>query len=773
MRGNEINSKVKWSRNGSDNTRIDPYFDDPEASVHFIQDGTDEDSDEDWIRAKKHQRKESTNLEKCLIALVFILIIIILVLAAVGTFGYYYTVNNQVCLEPECIEISSSILSYMDLNADPCEDFYQYSCGRFLKEVTLPAGTAKWSSFSRVYAKIQEILKKLLESDDITYQGEENTAVTKAKNYYSACINKTGAELRGPTPMLELIGSLGSWTLTNDIVSGVWSKESFKLEQSIAKANKLGSTPFFAMYVAPDDKNSNVNLIQIQQAGLGLDSEDYYFDNNTEIQREAYVAYCTDVAILLGANETYALQRMIEIFEFESQLAKLFTEKIDQKDPEENYHKMTIADLQELVPAIDMMVYFDAIFENVNEDDDVIVVTPDYLVNMSQLIQDTDTSLLADYIVLQTILQFVGYLSEAFLDIVMSYLSVTAGVTDLPPRWQTCISRTDDSLGFVTGALYVQEKFPPHSKAKVEDLVTAIKCAFEENLPKVAWMDEVTRDRAMKKVVSIIDKIGYPKWLEHSNKLQEYYDKLDITVDNQFVNIVAVTEFGVQMLFDKLHKPVDKSEWDMSPAEVNAYYNPSGNEMVFPAAILQNPFYDTNFPMSINFGAIGMIMGHELTHGFDNMGRHYDEYGNLVNWWQNDSAIAFDEHAQCMVDQYSQYQVGDMHLNGAATISENIADNGGLKMAHIAYRHWVDTHPSDRLPPGLNLTSDQLFYLGNAQVWCTYFTPESAIESIYTDVHSNDKYRVIGPMSNSLDFAAAFGCPVGSPMNPEKKCTIW
>ncbi|XP_077996948.1 endothelin-converting enzyme 1-like [Glandiceps talaboti] len=767
--------EVKWYGNHGNGLSPQPYYDDPDSTVQFIDHGTGDEESEEFLKSMSRKPDNRlTGREKVLIVLVSVLIIVIITLASAGTFGYYYADLKQPCLETSCVETSASLLSMMDLSVDPCTDFYEYSCGRYLKEVVPPAGKSKWSSFTRVYEKNQEVLKKVLEEAGNVYRGINNTAIGKAKRYYAACMNTTGLEDLGPTPMLRMIADLGSWTLTNDSISGVWKKGDFNLEDLLAKSHQYSVAPFFNLYVAPDDKDSDSNVIQITQSGLGLEPREYYFDNDTEIQREAYIILTASVAALLGADEDQAMQRAKEIFTFESKLAEIFT---DEKllNPEAAYNKMTVKELGDLMPAINFRSYLNTVFGagNVKDSEDVIVITPNYFVSMSELITNTNKSLLTDYIVWNTIGGMIGYLSNDFMQALKQYEESTQGVSDLPPRWKTCVSRADGVLGFATGALYVEKEFPPESKDSVENIVNAVRTAFSENLPTVEWMDELTRDRALTKLEAINNKIGYPKWLENSHKLETCYEKLQVTLDAAFDNMIIAKKYYAQKNFDKLHKPVDKAEWDMVPAEVNAYYNPAFNEIAFPAGILQSPYYSPKHPMSFNFGAIGMVVGHELTHGFDSNGRHYDEKGNMVNWWQNSSAIEFESHVKCMIDQYSQYPIGDIHLDGESTKNENIADNGGIKVAYMAYKKFAASHPVEHPLPGVNLTSDQLFFVGNAQVWCAYITPEAAAESVLTDDHSNSIYRVIGVDSNFEPFSAAFNCPVGSPMNPEKKCSVW
>ncbi|CDQ68099.1 unnamed protein product [Oncorhynchus mykiss] len=341
------------------------------------------------------------------------------------------------------------------------------------------------------------------------------------------------------------------------------------------------------------------------------------------------------------------------------------------------------------------------------------------------------------------------------------------------PRWQTCIGNTDDTLGFALGALFVKATFDKHSKEIAEGMINEIRTAFKYALDHLKWMDKQTRQAAKDKADAIYDMIGFPDFILDPKELDDVYDGYDVSEDNFFQNALNFYNFSARVMADQLRKPPNRDQWSMTPPTVNAYYMPTKNGIVFPAGILQAPFYAQDHPKALNFGGIGVVMGHELTHAFDDQGREYDKDGNLRPWWQNSSVESFKNRTECMVEQYNGFTINGEHINGKQTLGENIADNGGLKAAYNAYQAWVQENGEEKRLPAVNLTNDQLFFVGFAQVWCSVRTPESAHEGLMTDPHSPPKYRVIGTLSNSPDFAEHFQCPSGSPMNSGHRCVVW
>eukprot|EP00057_Strongylocentrotus_purpuratus_P020956 XP_011675430.1 PREDICTED: endothelin-converting enzyme 1 [Strongylocentrotus purpuratus] len=441
------------------------------------------------------------------------------------------------------------------------------------------------------------------------------------------------------------------------------------------------------------------------------------------------------------------------------------------------YHLKTITDLQGIMPAIDWLSYLQFLFNGtdieITKDEPIVVYAPDFLQDMSNLILSSDPIVVHNYMIWRLVTSLMNLLSAAFRQADHDFDQVLSGKRSIPAKWRFCVSDTDASVGFALGALFVKHAFEGHSKAKADEMVDEVKSAFKRNLPDLPWMDEDTRVAAKQKANAIIDLIGFPDYILNPEKLDASYAELELNSSEYFMNNIRVLQFHVKRQLQQLRKTVDRGQWEMTPPQVNAYYAPQKNEIVFPAGILQAPFYDKDYPKSLNFGGMGVVMGHEITHAFDDAGREYDKNGNLYQWWNNDTIQRFNRQTECMVDQYSEYDILGNKVNGRRTLGENIADNGGLKSAYHAYLEWIREHGEEQLLPALGLNHKQLFFLGFAQVWCSTSTPQAARLQLLTDEHTPPRYRVIGTLSNSEEFAEQFKCPVGSPMNPKDKCEVW
>lgn len=474
-----------------------------------------------------------------------------------------------------------------------------------------------------------------------------------------------------------------------------------------------------------------------------------------------------------------ALSRFQEIIDFEIEMSHLYLPKSDLQDPASTYHKMPLKEFADMFPLINMSLFMQEVFgEVIPLTEDVIVYTPSFFPKLTNLLTNTPEKLIVDYFMWQLLQPFLTYVSLPFENLYREFQAIVSGTPDLPPRWQRCVSRTDSAFGFATGAMFVETILPHNIKEAAVDMIAEVKSAFIDTLPNNEWMDNTTRERAREKAEAVVDRVGHPEWIESPESLDHHYLEAEVDPHQLFNNYINMRTFTLYQMLHERGKPANSSRWDMTPAAVNAYYNPSHNQIVFPSGIFQRPFYSTQWPMSMNFGGIGMVMGHELTHGFDNQGKKFDKNGNLYEWWEADAPENFKIRSQCMADQYQQYTVDveDMvlHVDGNYTLPENIADNGGLVIAYKAYQSWKTAHPAeDTSLPGLPLNPDQLYFLGFAQIWCSFETPEHAHLGVLSDQHAPDKYRVVGSISNSVEFAEAFSCPAGSAMNPRHKCKVW
>uniref|UniRef100_A0A8C2IHU1 endothelin-converting enzyme 1 n=1 Tax=Cyprinus carpio TaxID=7962 RepID=A0A8C2IHU1_CYPCA len=684
----------------------------------------------------------------------------LLLASLLALFGYP---ARSICLTEACVTVASKIVEALDRSADPCQDFYQYACGGWVRKNPLPDGRSRWSTFNSIWDQNQAVLKHLLENGTFNSSSE---AEKKTQSYYLSCLNEQRIEELGAQPLIDLIAKIGGWNITES-----WDKDNF-LDVLKIVSGPYRAQPFFTVGVSVDPKNSNSNVIQVDQSGLFLPSRDYYLNKTNEKVLKAYLDYMVELGLLLGGDKNSTRVQMQQILDFETALANITVPQDERRDEEKLYHKITIADLQVLSPAVEWLDYLNFVLSplELNDTEPVVVYAKEYLQQVSDLINKTDHSLLNNYMIWNLVQKGASSLDQRFENAQDKLLESLYGTKkSCTPRWQTCIGNTDDTLGFALGALFVKATFDKQSKEIAEGMINEIRTAFKDALDDLNWMDEQTRQAAKDKADAIYDMIGFPDFILDSKELDDVYDGVK---DNFFQNMINFYNFSARVMADQLRKPPNRDQWSMTPPTVNAYYMPTKNGIVFPAGILQAPFYAQNHPKALNFGGIGVVMGHELTHAFDDQGREYDKDGNLRPWWQNSSVDAFKNRTECMIDQYTQYTINGEHINGKQTLGENIADNGGLKAAYHAYRSWVQKNGEEKRLPAVNLTNDQLFFVGFAQVWCSVRTPESAHEGLMTDPHSPPKYRVIGTLSNSPDFTEHFQCPLGSPMNSGHRCEV-
>ncbi|XP_046673742.1 endothelin-converting enzyme homolog isoform X3 [Homalodisca vitripennis] len=742
--------------------------------------------------------KARTLLEKCLIlctiSLVLLLIVIITVLGSrpdqflhVGTatnFRDHLSAENshesrpQYCLTETCVRTAAGLLSSIDNSVDPCEDFYEYSCGSWVRANPIPDGKSMWGTFVKLDQQNQLVVKNALQKP---YSELKSKSEQKAKSYYLSCmdVNETIEEL-GAKPMLDLLDQVGGWNVSGS----AWNVSTFSLQTTLhILQNKYNMGGLFSWAVQEDDRNSSLYIIQIDQGGLTLPTRDTYLNKTAnEKVLTAYLDYMTKIGVLLGGEPNSTKAQMQQVIDFETKLADITIPSEDRRDEEKMYHRVAIAELQEIAPFMSWKDYFSDALRLVNkkitDKEKVVVYAPDYLRNLTIIIREYNATLegktiLNNYLVWQTVRSLTACLSKPFRDAYKGLRKALIGAEGGEEPWRYCVSDTNNVIGFAIGAMYVRELFQGNSKTMAEEMINSVRTAFKENLKYLTWMDAETRLLAQEKADAITDMIGFPDFILDAEKLDERYKELNVNQNTYFQNNIHANQFNLRRNLQNLGTPVNKTRWNMTPPTVNAYYTPTRNQIVFPAGILQAPFYDISHQQALNYGAMGVVMGHELTHAFDDQGREYDKIGNLHQWWNNKTIEKFKNQTDCVVKQYSDYEINGKHLNGKQTLGENIADNGGLKAAFRAYLDWVSKNKEELRLPALNLTHRQLFFLSFAQVWCSASTEEATNLQIEKDAHAPPKFRVIGSLSNSPDFAREFNCPLGSKMNPVKKCEVW
>ncbi|XP_050357045.1 endothelin-converting enzyme homolog isoform X1 [Nymphalis io] len=736
-----------------------------------------------------HQRTklERVLLVTCAILLVAILLTISVLLTLRGP-SYipvppcYQPENKEessVCLSSSCIYTASEVIRALDENQDPCEDFYDFACGGWIRNNPIPEGKSSWGIFSKIELQNQLIIRSAIEKINIT---DPSDAEAKARVYYDACIdtNETIEKL-GEKPLVNIIKKLGGWHILPNTLIKQHKWDLQKLLQDVQNTYNLGG--LFNWAVTEDDRNSSKHVIVLDQGGLNLPTRDNYL-NRTAHKKvlDAYLDYMTRICVLLGANKTEARAQMNKVILFESELANITIPAEDRRDEEGLYNPYTVKQWQKEAPFLNWSMFFNDAFKLVNksipDNERIVVYAPEYFKNLTRILRkysktEEDQKTLTSYMMWQVSRSLSTYLSKSFRDATKILRKALFGSEGTEESWRYCVTDTNNAIGFAVGAMFVREVFHGEAKTQGEIMIDNIRAAFKKHLKDLDWMDAETREAAETKADAITDMIGFPDYILNKEDLDKQYEELEVKPNEYFANNIAFNVFSLKHDLSKLDQPVNKTKWGMTPSTVNAYYTPTKNQIVFPAGILQLPFYDGDNPKSVNYGAMGVVMGHELTHAFDDQGREYDRFGNLNRWWNNATIGKFKHRTECIQEQYSKYKMEGQNLNGKQTLGENIADNGGLKASFHAYLEYSKNAKVNLTLPGLKYNHRQLFFISFAQVWCSAMTKESTKMQIEKDDHTIAKYRVIGPISNLPDFSREFNCSVDSKMNPKYKCEVW
>ena len=643
-----------------------------------------------------------------------------------------------------------------DESIKPSDDFFSYANGGWLKRNPIPPDQSRWGSFNVLIEKNNDALHDVAEKAVQTATTQKADPETqKVADYYASGMDEAAVNSAKAEPLAEEMKRIDAIKDRQGVLS------------EIARLHRMGVTSLFGFTSGQDDKNSTMVISQAYQAGLGLPDRDYYTktDDASKKIRDQYVDHVTKMLTLAGADAAKAKAAAGKIMAMETELAKASRTKVELRDPQKNYNKMKKDGLQKLTPDFKWADYFKEI--NLADAGDINVGQPDFFKGANKVFTATSIDDWKDYFRWHLVHAGAGELSQEFVDEDFAfYGKVLTGAQELKPRWKRVIASTDSSLGEALGKLYVADYFPPQAKARADELVGNVRGAMADAIQSNSWMDDKTKQAALKKLTAITVKIGYPdKWRD--------YSKLDINRSSYFANSMRASLFEVDRQLKKIGKPVDRSEWGMTPPTVNAYYNPNLNEIVFPAGILQPPFFFANGDDAVNYGGIGAVIAHEITHGFDDQGRQYDEVGNLREWWTGESAKKYKERADKIVKQYSEYEpLPGLHINGELTEGENLADDGGVKIAFRALQKALANKPQEKID---GFTPEQRFFLGWAQVWRANIRDESLKLRLVTDPHSPAKFRCNGPLSNTPEFQKAFNLPDGCPMvrPADKRVSIW
>jgi endothelin-converting enzyme/putative endopeptidase len=655
--------------------------------------------------------------------------------------------------------LTSLDMTAIDSSVDPCVDFYQYACGGWRKANPIPGDKARWGRFDQLAEYNRWALRDILDAAAVPSPSRSRIEA-QIGDAYAACMDQKTIDARGLEPIAPWLTDINAASSREDLIKVMGR----------LRRNGLGGP--FAFAVAPDLKNAKVTLMNVDQGGLTMPDRDFYVkDDPKNVEtREKYVAYATTLFHLAGDKDADAAAHAATVLAFETKLAQAQLDRISRRDPLKRDHRMTLQALQALTPSFDFASYFSAAdaptFTEVN------VGWPDFFKALDAAWQSTPVDDLKTYVRWRLLTTAAPVLAAPIEQANFQFFSgYLRGIKQQPPRWKTCVAAVDGSLGEALGQLYVAKTFGADGKARMKTLVDNLAVGLEQDIKTLDWMTPATRAKAIDKLHKLgKSKIGYPDvWRDYSSVV--------IKRDDYAGNSFRADHFEVARNYAKLGKPVDKNDWSMTPPTVNAYYSPQLAEIVFPAGILQPPFFNRDADDPVNYGAIGSVIGHELSHGFDDSGRKFDGDGNLSDWWTPEDGKNFDERAACIADQYSGYSpVNDPKtgkpamLQGKLTLGENIGDNGGVRIAYMALGN---AQKGADVPPRDGLTSAQRFFLGYAQVWCQNSTDEDALQRIVTDPHSPGRFRVNGVVTNMPEFADAFKCKSGAPMAPENRCRVW
>jgi putative endopeptidase len=655
--------------------------------------------------------------------------------------------------------VGAGVVAALDTTTDPCTDFYQYACGGWLRKTPLPADKPRYGrGFGELADRNNAVLRRILETAASNAARPKASAIdAKLGAFYGACTDEAAIDAVGLAPLAPWLSQ----------VTAVKDEPSFFT--TVGKLHTgffAGGGALFTAVVEPDAKRPDVYIAAIVQGGTGLPDRDFYLKTDADSRKllAAYQAHVATMLGFLGETPESAGKQAAAIVAFETQLATIALPRAELRDPDKTYHLLGTGGLQQLDPATPWPAYFTGLgYPKIGAD--LNVMTPTYFTALGKAVRATPVDVLQSYLRWQILRVAAPHLGKDIVAADFAFTAVITGAKELSPRWERCVNLTNFSLGELVGQAFVKEKFAGDSKQVALDMIHQIELAFEAGLPALAWMDPPTRARAAEKMKALRNKIGYPEqWRD--------YGKLRVSRADHLGNFVAARRFNFTREADRIGHKVDRDEWEMPPAIVNAYYNSSHNQMVFPAGILQPPYFSADFPMAMNFGGIGMVMGHELTHGFDDQGRKFDGQGVLREWWDPKVAAEFSTRAQCVDDLYGGIEVlPGVKLNGRLTLGENIADFGGIKQAHAGYLDWRKTHTDAPLIQGL--TDEQLFFLGFAQGWCSHETAESQRLRAMTDPHSPPKQRVNVPLAHFPGFWSAWQCAAGTPMHAAKPCEVW
>jgi putative endopeptidase len=641
-------------------------------------------------------------------------------------------------------------ITSMDRSIDPCVDFFQYSCGGWIKNNPIPPDQSSWDTYAKMQDENRTRLREILEAASAP-DPNRNAVNQKIGDYYASCVDEKAIEVKGFDPLKPELERIAQITSKTDIAD---------LAASMTDDNVL-----FRFDSIQDFRDANQVIADADQGGLGLPDRDYYTKDDAKSQelRKQYVAHVQKMFELLGDKPDAAAAEAQTVMRIETALANGSMTRVQRRDPKSLDHKMTSAELEKLSPEFHWQVFFAKI--GVPPLDSLNVASPNFFKTMSAELNSENLADWKVYLRWHLVHADAPHLSSAFVNENFAfYGKILRGQEEIQPRWKRCTEAVDDYLGEALGQAYVAKYFPPDAKQEALKMVKEIEAAMQQDIQSLTWMSPATKQQALEKLHGMANKIGYPdKWRD--------YSKLEIIRGDELGNVERSRTFEFNRQLAKIGKPVDRGEWDMTPPTVNAYYDPQLNDINFPAGVLQPPAFDPTSDAAPNYGDTGGTIGHELTHGFDDEGRQFDAHGNLRDWWTAEDAKEFQKRADCISTQYSGYTIiDDIKINGKLTLGEDVADLGGLLLAYMA---WKEDTKGQKLDPIDGLTPEQRFFVGYGQSWCGQTRDETKRLRATVDPHSPEKYRTNGVVSNMPEFQEAFHCKAGQPMVNQNRCRVW
>lgn len=647
-------------------------------------------------------------------------------------------------------------LGAIDKSVNPCQDFYQYACGNWMKNNPIPADESRWGRFNELQERNELTLRTIAE--DAEKHQNRSPLDQKIGAYYGSCMDTAEIAKKGTSPIQPELERIARLNDQQEILN------------EVVRMHERQVYVFFTFYAQPDPKNASMDIANIDQGGLGLPDPDYYtqMDDRSKQIRQKYVAYIAKLFELIGVSQPDAQKKADTVLRIETDLAKVSLTPVQRRDPQLLVHEYEESQLAQLTPDFNFQQYFAQ--QDTPKFSKLNVSVPNFFKGLNTLLSADSMGDLRDYLTFHYVDASTHLLTDPFVDANFDFYGRTlTGAKQLKPRWKRCVTDTDNEIGEALGRAFVEKTFGQQGKERTLELVGQIEHQMANDIETISWMSPETKKQALIKLHGVTNKIGYPdKWRDYST--------LHLVDGDYLGNYYRANEFESKRDRNKIGKPVDKSEWGMTPPTVNAYYDPQENNINFPAGILQPPFYSNSADDAVNFGGVGVVIGHELTHGFDDEGRQFDADGNLRDWWQKEDSERFDKLADCFVSEYGSFSpVEGVKLNGKLTLGENTADNGGLRLAYYALMSQLSkdgVSPSHKVD---GYTETQQFFLGFAQVWCSNTRDEAARLRAKVDPHSPGKYRVLGTVKNFPAFSEAFGCKEGDAMyaDPSRACRVW